>query len=354
MLAWLGFAVASAVWPLATSHIHLKATVVTIAKVTLVYSVMAFVPFACYFYDGDSWTAFRSTPEEHSRIMPFHAAGTMGWFFIGLVQLLLVWSRSWSLHNKLGTVGLGLVLPYCVLENATNAMFVFLPNKPMLLAQSVLGRDDVTAWEIVLHCGPFLMGLLAPVGFASHGWLAARSVWPALGGKRSARLHAHHMSMVVCWMLAAGLVRWWGRWAMVLSGCDLFPDRLLVIKVQATVFLVNGVAVQIVGHLLYLTLPANLRKDAGVLTLWWLQQAQSVLPFLFASYIGVDFWPSCHDVPDEKLAYDPTKLFFTVLFTLLMSVFVLPNYISTRAGKVSSTAAKRAKVDATANKMISE
>ena len=75
------------------------------------------------------------------------------WFVLSLLQAL-TYRRAQRVHNALGWVSFA-VLGLCLLEICTNAIFVFLPSKPELLAKLVLGLSDVSAWQIFLYTNCF-------------------------------------------------------------------------------------------------------------------------------------------------------------------------------------------------------
>ena len=128
-----------------------------LANLTVLLSLACIYPFFTYLMKwSPSWTGLSLSDEEKVRIEgpPGHIIGMVVWFVLSLLQAL-TYRRLQRVHNALGWVSFA-VLGLCILEICTNAIFVFLPSKPALLAKAVLGLGgDVSSWQTFLYTNCF-------------------------------------------------------------------------------------------------------------------------------------------------------------------------------------------------------
>jgi hypothetical protein len=271
----------------------------TLANGVAALCLLFAMPFFAYSLFGHkSWTGMALSPPEKRRIdgLPGHAVGMYLWLFSSAFQLLS--NKKKAGHKVVGkAVFLG-ILPVCLLEIATNAVHVFLPNKPKYLAQFVLQKEDVAPSEILAFSNVFSVPLLVPLGVGLHGYFAARNIWPRGGdtAKRNIRLHTHHIMCAIVWMLSAGMVRLFLKAAfyLELGGCrEHTGDPLDAIPIQAAMCLPTGILLVSLLNGLFMTLPPTLKRDAAVecMRLFWIWYVMHMI--VASALLHVEMIPNC-------------------------------------------------------------
>lgn len=261
----------------------------TMANATVVFSFVTLVPFlSTMFRLSKSWTGLQLTNEEKKIIVPGHIIGLFVWLAISFVQTLTARRMQW-LHNKLGLVGFA-VIAYCVFELVTNAVFAFVPTKPMLLARATLGRDP-SNWEIVMFTNCFIFALMVPFGSAFHGYHAAKSVlWDK---ERCVRSHVHHVICMMTWILNPGQLRIIIRAIFYFSGCQPFTSREDTILVQTTSFHISATILAVQHWLMFAILPPKLKKKTGTKFMRWFTIPLILWQLASCYILGVNPWHMC-------------------------------------------------------------
>jgi len=253
-------------------------------------ALISIYPFISYSLNwSESWTGLKLTEEEEAVILgpPGHVYGMFLWFALSLFQAVTFKRAQW-IHNYVGYVGF-FVLFLCLVEVTTNAIFVFLPFKPALLAKSTLGRDTVTVWETFLFSNCFAVPLLLPLAVLGHAYYAFEAV--VFRKMRSGRLHAHHILSTMVWMLGPGILRLAMKPIWKASGSVPFDRKEDAIQVQMLGFHISGVALVTILSLIHSTLPIRLREDASVKNMRWMM----IIPVVHGGFacwlLGVKPWP---------------------------------------------------------------
>jgi len=254
-----------------------------------VFSIITLIPFVAYIFRfSKGWTGMHLNAAEKKIIEPGHIVGLFFWLTIGTVQTLTV-GRAQKFHNKLGVVGFA-VISYCIMELLTNAVFSFVPGKPMLLARATFDRNPTNS-EIAMFTNCFLFALMVPFGTAFHGYHAAKSVMWAK--ERSIRKHVHHVICMMTWILNPGLLRIIIRSLHFVSGCQPFTSREDTILVQTTSSHISSTFLAIHHWLMYATLPKNLKKDSAIVFMRWFTLPVILWQIAACYLLGVNPWHTC-------------------------------------------------------------
>jgi hypothetical protein len=253
----------------------------------LLYSLVAMYPFYDYLVQkAPSWSGLELTSDEKKRIEgpPGHVVGMVIWQLLAFAQGLS-YGRLQKLHNAVGYLGYA-VLFWCMWETSTNAMFVFLPSKPALLASATLGREP-TLWEIVAFANVFSIGLLLPVGVILHAYFALLALY---GKKRNGRIHAHHMLCLMSWVVAPGVQRLIISKLWAPLNATPFENNEVIILIQVYSFFAAGSIFLAVNSLFYATLPVQSRGETGVEFMRRLWVVFTVWGPCACWVLGVDPW----------------------------------------------------------------
>ena len=173
------------------------------------------------------------------------------------------------------------------MEISTNAVFVFLPSKPALLALATLGREP-SNWETFLFSNCFALGLGVPIGVALHAYFAMTSLFSA---PRSGRLHAHHMLCAMCWIIGPGVMRLIIQMLWEPLGIRPFEDNVATIGLQNVSFFLTYPIIVICKLFFYSSLSPDLRKSAGVeiMRRFWI--IHPLWGAVACWMLEVDLWP---------------------------------------------------------------
>mmetsp|Transcript_25976 Transcript_25976/g.53143 ORF Transcript_25976/g.53143 Transcript_25976/m.53143 type:complete len:302 (-) Transcript_25976:247-1152(-) len=282
-------------WFLISSKIHTNVAPMKLANLMIGVSIICSVPFLAHTLFGQkSWTGLDLTPQEAERIegSPGHVHLVYCWLLLSVFQAV-TFKRLQSVHNVVGKVTMG-VCAFALCEISLNAIFVFLPDKPKLLAQAVLGKDDVTVKEILEFTNVFFIGLTLPVGVGAHLFFGASHVLSA--AHKNMRLHVHHMLCVMTMMLGPAYTRFVCKalfHELSGTGCKEHGDPKDAIRVQNSSFFFAYFFNSALLHTHYMALSATLKKDKSVEIMrrfWFLYGAYGAVA---ACWLGVDFYPNC-------------------------------------------------------------
>jgi hypothetical protein len=85
-----------------------------------------------------------------------HAVLMGTWLAMSTIQMISHFGGFKSLHKALGRFTMFILLPSILVEVHTNAVVVFWPEKPNLLARAVQGKaiQDFALWESILYTMP--------------------------------------------------------------------------------------------------------------------------------------------------------------------------------------------------------
>jgi hypothetical protein len=93
----------------------------------------------------------------HRTMIESRHAVLMGtWLAMSTIQMISHFGGFKSLHKALGRFTMFILLPSILVEVHTNAVVVFWPEKPNLLARAVQGKaiQDFALWESILYTMP--------------------------------------------------------------------------------------------------------------------------------------------------------------------------------------------------------
>lgn len=259
-------------------------------------SCILFAPFAWFLATGFSWSGHTPTQEQALNIQKRHMPLAVSWFALSLVQMLTV--KRPSIHVNVGKLLNFVVLPCWFLELATNAVFVFLPDKPWYLALTVFHDGEPSAvptWlQVLASCGPFLPGLTVAPTLLMHWIMSLQNLYPKKGQSRNIRLHYYHMICFAMVALGAGLVRFHAQLAFRISGCPMHQDPIISIYTQGISFPWYRVAEVVWMTFMVMTVPLSLRNwNPSIHRIYIFNVATAVIACLSAGAFGLPFIPRC-------------------------------------------------------------
>ena len=260
-------------------RVQLRLSSRQLAGIGVLWFTIGAIPFVTYVLTGISWTGLQLSEIHRTMIESKHMIVLFAWLTTGLIQMGAISVGARKVHSWLGNLGQNILLPVVLIELGTNAVFVFLPDKPVLLAAALLERQP-TLVEAVGYTFCFTVALCTPVYMALYGWLSHRALQD-----RQYALHGIYMALVVVHSIGPGILRAIIRGVFVSSGCLGTSSKTIVLVVQSISFnwevLVRGLA----SAFPYGCIPLSTRqKDA------WVRKSFGFLAATHVISLGASFW----------------------------------------------------------------
>jgi hypothetical protein len=187
------------------------------------------LPFLAYLVTGSSWTGVTLSPDLKTRIEVKHVVVMFVWFGLVVFQCGSIVGRCYKMHARVGQLTLYAFLPLVLFELYTNALRVFVPEKPILLAQAVrellpyhTNRPTTTILstrQILLYSLPLLYSILVPFTMTIYGYAS----WKSLR-QGKLKLHILYSTLLICGSVGPGNVRYYIQLVYWQSQCGRRHD----------------------------------------------------------------------------------------------------------------------------------
>lgn len=284
----------------------------TMSIVSLSSNFLGVIPFACWWLTGYSFTGLPLNTNEYARIAHRHAISTLIWFSTAMLQIIsvlfmknsgLVGQLSRSLHKNLGMFSMCIVVPIFFVELASNAIFVFLPGKPLLLSVA-MGEPSPSPGYFIAMCGCLFSGLAIAPGLLLMYIASLRSLgYIGTQGKEGEQqkgtvrkdlvLHGYHMAAMSSWIIDTGTLRLLIQAGFWFSGCKPFESSVSTVIVQAFGFQSHILLSFIRLSYLFSGLSAVHRQDRWVKNIYTYVYAVIVIGSVSALLVDLPL-PSCN------------------------------------------------------------
>lgn len=228
-----------------------------LALVGLVISLTCLVPFLVYLYTGVSWSGMELSELHRRMIDSRHAILLFTWSGLSSLQLLgiiLFKKLPKLIHKCIGRLAYYIVMPLVLFELHTNAVRVFLPDKPALLCRVVWGIPEPHLWETFLFGVSMAYALLTPVVMGMYWWLALQSI-----RQRQYHLHMVYSVLLITATSSAGGLRYLFQYFYATSHCEPFRSPETSIAVQSVSLATVPIFYIPLVTIIYCTLPLESR-----------------------------------------------------------------------------------------------
>jgi hypothetical protein len=269
--SWLPYSlVLTAVYGATFFHApQLKSSYKQMAVVSLVTSLFLVVPFLAYAATGFSWTGM-NLKEAHRRMIDERHAVLMGlWMVFSIVQLVAYIIKKQQIHNKVGHVVVNYLLPLIFIELFCNAVRVFWPEKPHILAMGVNYAngwpvpetpEDLSNYERVIYTLASFFAFTTPAIMLMYYCLSNQALDRSNGKKRDIKLHVIYMCCFIYSAMAAGSLRWLIKKSFQTSHCVPQTDTAIAALMQYMGQAWTGFIYTALLTAIYLTLPIETRR----------------------------------------------------------------------------------------------
>jgi hypothetical protein len=282
-----------------------------LALLGLVISLTCVIPFLVYLYTGVSWSGMEMSELHRRMIDSRHAILLFTWSGLSSLQLLgILVMLPKSIHKWVGLLAYYFVMPLVLLELNTNAVRVFLPEKPALLCRAVWGIAEPNLWETLIFGLSQTYALLLPAMMGMYWWLALQSI----------RSHKYHLHMVYSVLLSAttsspGGLRYLFQYVYATSRCEPFRSPETSILVQSvSLAMITMVFIPLVT-MIYCTLPLDIRqgKGKGRPTVQWSYYfyiGHALTTLVVSGLVGIPSSFTCHPllVPQDDSIFSSSCL----------------------------------------------
>jgi len=274
------------------------------ATCMLAVTVAGVVPFLMYLPDKKPWTGSCMQPKQKSKIEMLHVPLLFMWAAIAMLLVALVRSerRGWrELHMRVGRFALRYLLPAILLELGCNAAWVFLQDKPKVMAQGLWPEVGVepTAADMVLACVCGMAAMLTPLSIAMYWYLTLTSLHDTRRvPERADRILIHkvYASLAIIVTFSTGLDRWVFLGTFHATGCPMYVSDIISVRVQQQATSYLGLVLVPAASLLYATVPMRLRfgpARRGLEVSFWLYFLHIGLQVLSSYVFNVSFAFKC-------------------------------------------------------------
>jgi hypothetical protein len=270
----------------------------------LVSLLSGILPFLVYLATGSSWTGIELSPDLKNMIDSKHVVVMFIWFGLTVFQCGAILGRCYRLHARVGQLTLYLVLPLVLIELFTNALCVFVPEKPTLLAQAVRelsyknDEDEQTmkilsTRQLLLYSLPQMYSTLVPFTMTLYGYASWKSLQQ---GK--IKLHILYSTVLICVSVGPGNLRYVIQLVYWQSQCGrhgvvYHTDALSALIQTISQGYISLLSIPLVA-LLYATLPLEIRLQNPLVPVsFYYYMAHSSFSWFGAWAVGVPSGIDC-------------------------------------------------------------
>ena len=267
-----------------------------LVTVGILSSLSSLYPFHIYLNTGLPWTGLALDDIQTKMIEQRHVVIMGLWSILSTIQLITMFFPIPAIHRQVGKFTFNILMPLVFIELIANALFVFVPQKPMLLAKVVTGEQDPSIMSIITHTLPFAAGLLTPVAMLIYYVLAAKAA-----ASKDINLHKIYAILLVVSANGPGGLRYVIRWKFDSSGCPMFKDDQTSILVQALGFGFTGIFLVPLTALIYTAFPMKDRQtDRNIRRSFYFFVFHHSFSQVIAWALNVPFSIACHPLEETQ------------------------------------------------------
>ena len=262
-----------------------------LASIGILNSLGSLYPFYIYLNTGFAWTGLTLNEIQTKMIEHRHVVIMGLWSILSTIQLLTMFFPIRFIHRQVGKFTFNFLVPLMFIELLCNAAFVFVPQKPMLLAKALTGEHDPSIMSVMTYTLPFAAGLLTPVAMLIYYLLAAKTATSNI------RLHKTYAVLLVVAANGPGWMRYATRWGFHTSNCPMFQDDQTSALVQASGFDMMGFFYVPLIALIYTTFSMKDRQnDRYIRWSFYFYIFHHTFSQIAACALNVPFSVACHSL----------------------------------------------------------